>query len=230
MKSMSSLSGVTGAVMLLLLLTGRTALGQARSFYDDESLPPVSDILDGIEAWVEADDGKTGLGGHGALKWAQWHRAQVPQQTIEGLLDGLESLALTNTDDRVGHYVRVNMFIFGSRQNYDPTPGIVARLVRLYRLTDNRQMRVGIVGGMSRMAEQREAAAFLKDIAQQTSENWDFDTAPWSAVFKLSVMGKEGSSTLRELHADELVKEPRASSQLGWLSERGYTRRPDLQK
>ena len=82
---------------------------------------------------------------------------------------------------------------------------------------------------MGMLAEQEEAAEFLVGVAQQTSKHWDFENAPYEAVFALSLLGEPGSVALRHLHANDLVKTDRARNQLMQLEKRNYTRRPDRQ-
>lgn len=211
---------LAAAVLAILSSTG-TAFGQARSAYDDEPLPPVSEILMGV-----ADELPPGVPNRSnrAIQWIRSNRDRVPRSTVEELVEGLERIAVTNDSKLVRRSAVSTMGRFGSRFEDDPVPGIAARLRRIYEQTDDARVRMTVMSMMGRVAEQHQAAAFFRTIAIQVGEEKDFGMAPWDAVFRLSYMGTVGSATLRELHARDLVKDPKAAAQLGGLATHGYKR------
>ena len=209
-------------VLLATVLGSNTVLCQPRSIYEDEELPPVSEILAGLVGDLPAGVPNQAVG---AIKWIQRNRNQVPQSTVHELLDGLELLALTSDDVTVRRSATLNIGMFGAQRWDDPMPGTVARLRRLYNQTDDETVQIAVMTSMRLVAEESQAAAFLRRIAMQAGEDRDFHTAPSSAIYGLSVLGDAGSTTLRELHAGNLVRDPRAATQLELLAERGYTRK-----
>lgn len=120
-----------------------------------------------------------------------------------------------------------------------PYPGIVARLARIYRQSEDYWVRYAIIGSMIQQAERAEAAGFLGEVAVEqpapgppvppgvavVGNDAEFPL-PYKAVRALRYMGSEGRVVLERLHAEETVREPMARAWLDTLANHGFEEPP----
>lgn len=179
---------------------------------------------------------------HEAL--AQVDTSAAPSQTrANARLDSLEQLALSSHDE---WHAALAIAEFGewwmlSQRDVtvSPTvvryPGIVERLVRIYRRSEDYTVRHLIIGRMIRQAERAQAVAFLTELARQPREPGpppppgiavvadDTRSPPQlDAVSALTHMGAEGRTALEQLHTQGTVQEPMARAQLDTLASHGF--------
>ncbi len=193
-------------------------------------LPAVTTILEDFEcemAIPPRDRWQAECKGHHWVGWIRQHLDQVPSETVSSLLDGLERLALTTDVQVVRQSAVAELAAFGTQASYipDPMPGILPRLLRIYRSTDDMFTRSSILVDLRWMVERAEAVAFLTEVAQQDSTNEDFEGAAESAVRSLGLAGPLGASALRSLDEQGLVKDRDASGLLRAYSRHGYQHR-----
>lgn len=198
MTSMSSVAARVAAATLFVLLTSNPILGQVRWRWEDEPLPPAEEILRSFES---SASGKTEPGvGEGAIQFIRSHRGLVsPQSRIDEVLDGLEQLAISTVDPRVGMRVVTVLTMFGHRDLPDPMPGVVARLHRVYAEAESVAVLRSILGVMQFQAEEEEAAEFLTTVAVQSTSSCDFERSPWIALYELWRMGDVGEAALNKV-------------------------------
>ncbi len=120
-------------------------------------------------------------------------------------------------------------------------PGIVQRMIRLYRQSPDTAVRGLIIGRMIYQAERAEAVAFLGEVAQEPPEPPRPVPAPppgmgivkddiqfplqWGAIESLTYMGADGRAALERLQAQGTVREPLARKYLEELARQGFRRR-----
>lgn len=173
--------------------------------------------------------------------FAQAHRI-VPPALVNTMLDSLERVALTSpeADQRRAAITRISAAGWTRRGpdsavSLPPYPGIVARLARIYRQTDDWSVRHAIMSLIIPQAERAEAVAFLAEVAReppaQAPPEGVFLDAPPSplpaeAVGALTRMGPEGRAALQRLHNEGAVREPTARVYLDRLAQQGFHKKP----
>lgn len=181
-----------------------------------------------------------------ALASRGFSQAGLPSPTsMNAILDSLERVALTSTEAEVR--ARAVMTITGAGRlwtaapgagNMPPRvryPGIVARLARVYRQSNNASLRAMIVYWMPALDERAEAAGLLAEAAAQEPErvppapsgiavvgNDATFPLPYLAITALTAMGEEGRATLAWLHAQGSVRETMARVYLDTLANHGF--------
>lgn len=190
-------------------------------------LPDVATILREFECEVQDPDGDC----HGRMwiAWIRHHQHKVQPETMNLLLDGLERLALTTDIQVVRQAAMSQLATFGSELSFvpDPMSGILPRLLRIYRQTDDLLTRSSILGHLAASADRAEAVDFLALVAQQDSANEEFDGSAERAVRSLGQAGPVGAAALRDLDMRELVKDEDARALLHAYAKSGYQSRDD---
>lgn len=123
----------------------------------------------------------------------------------------------------------------GAAQLHPRYPGVVARLVTIYRRSTDPAVRDLIVQSMPALADRVHAIAFLAEVASEapvpssrrTSRPVPpgHDTAlsrPYTAIYALTRMGAEGRAALARLDVNGSVRDPEARAYLTRLAKEGY--------
>jgi hypothetical protein len=148
------------------------------------------------------------------------NRADYPENSVAALLDSLEAVALSKRAPRLRAIATMNLSSSGSRDALHPRAGTVARLERVYRRTDNPEVRATVVSGLSRSVEHRQAIAFLRGVAIKPAH--DYPGAPVAALAAIASHGEAGSVVLRQLDEAKAVQDPEARQWLSLVAARGY--------
>jgi hypothetical protein len=156
------------------------------------------------------------------------------------MLDSLEEVALTadNLDRRVTAVLAISgpgrwWKLTGAEEPPSEIlyPGIVERLVRVYRGNPQHYgIHYAIVGLMSQQAERGAAAAFLEEVAatERTDDSQTF--LQNHALSGLLYLGPPGRAALRRLYANGTVRDPIARATLEEFASRGFRPRGHLRE
>jgi hypothetical protein len=147
-------------------------------------------------------------------------RADYPSANLDSVLEGLERVALTGTSSSLRAEAALSLSLPGSRRALRPRSGTVARLERIYRRSDNPEVRGAIIAGLAHSVEQARALAFLEDVA--TEEPADYPGAALDALAAISAHEKQGSGVLKRLHETGVVHDQHARQWLDLVASRGY--------
>lgn len=143
----------------------------------------------------------------------------------DSLLAGLEELALGAADPNVRHRASTVLSLAGEPDSGKPLPGIVARLERVYRQTQDDLVRWNIRARAPLQADRRAAAAFLCSLAvapMPPPRAFDERDAATDALEQLARMGDVGRATLRQLHTGRTVRSEQARAYLEHLAQQGF--------
>lgn len=170
------------------------------------------------------------------VRGAEW----LSVRAMNAKLDSVEALALTceKSDVQLARISAISVSGW-TRSGPDapppppPYPGIVARLANVYRQCQEYWVRWAIVSSMPAQAEQREAIAFLAQVAQETrppeTGGLLADDAglplPYEALGILSRLGFGGRAALQRLHAEGTVRHPAARRRLEGMAAQGFRER-----
>ena len=162
----------------------------------------------------------------------------LPLAAMNAKLDSLEHLALTsdNPDQRRSAVSAISGagWLRSALDAPPPPPpysGIVARLARIYRQSDDYWVRWSINSLMVPQAERAEAVAFLEQVAQEPlvqpapgdTVSVDAPTPLTSgALGALTLMEAEGRAALQRLYAQGTVRQPMARAYLEQLARQGF--------
>jgi len=171
-----------------------------------------------LEAFVREESPSVTYGeADRAISLIMYQTGEYPRPLVDSLLVGLEELALNDPREHVRVLAVSRLSSPGLRILPKPNSGTVGRLLRIYRRSDNPRVRSVILGFMSAQAERREALAFVRAIAIQERE--DFPNAVHEAIRTLVLgMGDEGRAVVRELHEQNLVRDPEERANLAQLA------------
>ena len=170
---------------------------------------------------------------------AQGPQNLAPQRVVDARMDSLEKVALTATDPGQRFSAVVGIRSFGrlwldqaeaagdrSRSPHVYYTGVVARLVRIYRQSNDYWTRDMVLRTMSSQAERAEAAEFLREVATGTDSYvphlGQTVTVPAFALLILQSMGPEGRASLQQLYSDRTVTEHMARTTLDSLARGGF--------
>lgn len=162
----------------------------------------------------------------------------LPPSIVNAQLDSLEKVALTslNPDERRAAVTRLSApgWTRSDRELSEVRyPGVVARLARVYRQSNDYWTRYSIIRLLMPQVERADAVAFLEGIAQEpgpppappgvalVDDKWSLQEL---AVGALTHMGDQGEASLRRLHAGGTVREVTARATLDRLARRGFKR------
>ncbi|MGD8869236.1 MAG: hypothetical protein PVI01_16565 [Gemmatimonadales bacterium] len=158
-----------------------------------------------------------------------------PQEFVNAVLDSLERVALTSNDhdQRVTAVLGVSapgrFWLYTQPGAEEPPaeiryPGIVDRLARIYRQSDDYWLQLAIIDLMALQAERARAVDFLEQVAREShpedaGTEWPL---PLEAVIRLAEMGAEGRAAVERLHAQNAVRNPSARAHVEGLIRRGF--------
>lgn len=134
---------------------------------------------------------------------------------LDSALAGLETIALS-ADDPSARLLAARMLHLtgvGSR----PLPGTVARVVRVYQKSKDREVKHTLLSLMVWTAERGPAVAFLKDVATQPDATADYPGAARDAIQTLQHAGPQGRAALQDLSGRRLIRSPDAERYLQHL-------------
>jgi hypothetical protein len=163
----------------------------------------------------------------------------LPPSVVNAQLDSLERVALASPspDERRAAITRISApgWIRSEQGEGPPAvryPGIVARLVRIYRQSDDYWTRYSIIRLLIPQVERADAVAFLEQVAQEPGaepvappdvalieDKWSLQALAIGALIRV---GPEGEATLRRLHGAGAVRERTARAELERLAGRGF--------
>lgn len=207
----------TARSILALVLIGTSALAtqpacalaQVRTPYPEE-LPPVEEILSNFECESVGSDCEE-LGSD-QIVWVHHHPDEAPPGVLEGLLDGLQRMALEGRTEDIRQSAALRLAAFGAERTYNPDPlrGVLTRLLTIYQQSSNRMVRYSILNSLSYNVERDGAVKFLTLVARQDSTNEDFQGSATAAVRALHNAGEPGRYALESLRTADQVKDPEA--------------------
>lgn len=167
---------------------------------------------------------------------------------VNARLDSLEQIALTSNNPEARSAAVLAISAPGrwwqrtqDDQKTPPTavryPGIVARLARIYRQSDDYGVRYSIISLMMPQAERAEAVSFLEEVVEEpgpdpvqprpgaavVANDAVFPLA-YEAVGALTRMGPQGRAALQRLYVSGTVREPMARALLEKLARQGFER------
>lgn len=162
----------------------------------------------------------------------------------EARADSLEQEVLTSADSERRWHATLSLAGPGRwwmRTQLDVTtppreiyyPGVVQRLARVYRRSDDPAVRALIITMMIQQAERSQAAAFLEQLTREVPPPEPVpgdsvlvitDNRPaWLGMMgALMRMGPEGIAALQRLHAQGRVADPAARRYLEHLARQGF--------
>ena len=155
-----------------------------------------------------------------------------PAAALNPMLDSLEEVALTS--DNLDRRLTAVLALSGPGRWWRLTgaeeppseiryPGIVERLVRVYRENpQNFGIRYAIVGLMSQQAERRVAAVFLEEVAATERTDDSQTVLQNEALSGLLYLGPPGRAALQRLYAKGTVRDPIAKATLEEFAARGF--------
>lgn len=162
----------------------------------------------------------------------------LPPSAVNAKLDSLERIALTsrNADQRRAAVTRLSAPGWMRSDREGPRevryPGVVTRLARVYRQSDDYWTRYSIIRLLIPQVERTQAVGVLEHIAREPGP--DTATPPgvaviedkWSlqtlAIGALARMGADGAESLRRLHASGSVQDATARAALAHLAAREF--------
>jgi hypothetical protein len=168
-----------------------------------------------------------------------------PVAVVNASLDSLEQVALmSDSPDRRSAVVlaisgpgRWWMLTPGAEEPPSEIryPGVVARLVRIYRASDEYSLRYSIISLLALQAERAAAAAFLEQVAVEEPPARPvpppgvaivLDDYSWplqnEAVGALLYVGPPGRAALQRLYAKGTVRDPIAKATLEKFASEGF--------
>jgi hypothetical protein len=151
-------------------------------------------------------------------------RDRYPAATYEGVLNGLERLALVSDDSRTRGGAVLLLGSLGDPRLKEPVADTVDRLKRIYEQSSNMRVRALIARSMCCQVATGQAVEFLKSVAKDNRPedlSSDWPPAHW-ALTTLETMGPAGRAALQSLHAEGNVENARARSYLEYLSKHSF--------
>jgi hypothetical protein len=142
-----------------------------------------------------------------------------PPEVANGVLDQVESLALSSDSKRIRAFAIAKLDSLGR----EPLRwlGIVDRLARLYAKTTHGDVRMRTVGWAHYQADKDAAATFLLSVARDTTTAFATDVLiRQTALVNLSVMGKEGRLALERFFEEGGGRTPQGIAYLRYADSR----------
>jgi hypothetical protein len=204
---------------VVIALSACASLPRALTAQRLQDAPP-AELLDRFASEQASRGGPDGASS--AITYIFVHRTDYPPATVRLLTDGLERLALESKNGNVRHSAVRHLSLPGRISDARPEAGLLSRLKRIYARTSDHELRVVVVTTMGRMAERRDAVAFLEKVAKQDPASEEFPNAALWALRTLPGMGDEGRAALKSLHDSKAVRHPEARHSLDVLAEKGY--------
>lgn len=185
-----------------------------------EGTPAVPEIIAEFRSEFPRRPGGPFLGSH-CLHTLFLEGSRYPL-LLEEALDSLQALAIDG-DRPMRRGATIQLGIAGSaREGLPAVPGILDRLLQVYRSADNSLVRSLVAGAMIHLPERSRVAQFLAGLASQEPGHQEFTGAAHRGVYLLSQIGPEGERELRRLWEEGLVRDSRARLELAVLAERGF--------
>lgn len=146
------------------------------------------------------------------------------KEYLDGVMSGLEELALTHPEFRVRAAAAVYLMAPGNRALVSENPpGVIERVQRLYDRSDEVAVRSALIRWMPYQAEQNAATAFLETTAKSNrspaEQMWPEEML---AIDALARMGENGRVVLQRLSDSGLVQNQLARQRLHYLRDEGY--------
>ena len=149
----------------------------------------------------------------------------------DSLLDGLERLA-TSGDRTVRQTATFRIALAGETgRAAPPVPGVLPRLLRIYRGSAPWLVRSAITDRMPMQADRRGAAAFLRSLAAEADSTntgmgphgyFSHGDPRTEALARLAEMGEEGRAVLQAMHRGGEARSPQARVTLENMARRGF--------
>jgi hypothetical protein len=151
---------------------------------------------------------------------------KFPPATVDTILNGLEDLSLTSNHALVRQGAASHLSLPGGLELGNPRPGTVARMLRVYRRSNDMAVRLAVLGSLPKVAERAQAIAFVRSVAMQAREDQDFPGSAHEAIGILAwgSMSAEGCVVLRQLLAAGRISEQRARASATHAVTRGTCR------
>lgn len=144
-----------------------------------------------------------------------------PAARLDSLLTGLEALA---RNPRTLEDTRADaaglLALAGEQSVQRPRPGTVPRLQRLYRETESELVRRTVMMTLPRQAEQTQALAFLRAVAEKEAES--FPEEGWEAVRNLISSGTQGREVVARMHRSASPRNPVVRSLVALYVRNGF--------
>ena len=196
-----------------------------RSLSAQEATPTPSDAVRWFAESIRTTGAPTGdPKGQWVIRFVV-HPEQFDRATVSAVLDGLEQLAVTDSNERVRVAAVTWLASIGesSLENAQGF-GVVPRLRALYRRTVIRSVRTAVVGKLGMQADSREAALMLESVASDTTQAMSNEEWPlaYHAVEALLLLGDDGRTTLRRLSQAKAIANPVARARLEQLSRSNF--------
>ena len=222
---------------LLLLLVGCAPLRAQTVTPDAPFRLPVPEIV----ARFEMDTRARAVNNHGEAWVSMILQRPASPARRDSLLDALERLALASDDGRVQQVATSWIAAVGENGMRSPAPGVVPRLVRIYRHHGNEDnvVRSTIRRSLQQQEDRRAAAALLRSIAAEPDPRPRLSDDPvpdprLEALNSLAEMGEEGRAVLQAMHRSGEARSPQARQALEYMAGRGFpvrdVRRPRPQR
>lgn len=144
---------------------------------------------------------------------------------VDSILDGLERLALTS--DNLSVRTSAAIWLGTPGETDPPMPGIVVRLERVYRSSEDFAVRRALLTPAMWQRDTAAAVSFLELVARddRPEDRVSDEPPPLIAVQHLADLGPRGRVVLERLNQEGSVKNRRARVQLDWLAKRDYRMR-----
>jgi hypothetical protein len=209
-------------VIVLLVLSGAPASAQVSR--DAARTWPIDSVLARYEHDIRAN-AVPSLGSNlvfDILDLPQRYRARQ-----DSLLDRLEHLALTSESQTVRIEAAFRLAYAGETgRESPPLPRIMLRLARVYHALNDSGTRLAIRNSLPLQAERDAAIALLRSVAAEADTasfhtDWHGDDRV-EALVRLSEMGEEGRTVLREMHRSGEARSLQARTILEDMAQRGF--------
>ena len=215
-------------LLMLLLLFGCAPLRAQAERADRARTWPVESVLARFEADIRAHVVQS-LGARVTYDIIYLPRVYAPRQ--DSLLDGLERLALTSENAKVRQEATAMIAFAGQvGRPTPPLPGVLPRLLRIYRSNTQWLVRALIRDQMPEQVERRAAAAFLRSVAAEPDTSsgsgphgyFSHGDPRTEAVARLAEMGEEGRAVLQAMHRSREARSPQVRTLLDDMARRGF--------
>lgn len=213
---------VTVSAIALLPLFFASSSVAAQSRRDRTNSPSAQQILESFERVWRGERGSLN-----PMSSVLTDPSSFPAAKVDSLLNGLEMLAMSASEQRV-QIMALSWLAGAGRGGVSPViPGIAGRLARVYDRAASVQVRRSALRQLGSQADQESAARILRNIAQQDSASQRAPNAAHDAIWGLTELGAPGTAVLRDLHSRRLLRDPEARSAIQQVArQRGWQRVP----
>lgn len=210
--------------LTLLLMLAPVALPAQGTFADPVRTWPVDSILARFEADARARP-PSSIGS--ALAAGVLSLPSPYASRRDSLLNGLERMALLSDDQRVRHWAASELAFSGTVGRPEPPlPGVLRRLVRIYRARPDPVVRIAIRRSLPEQAERSAALTLLRGIAATPDTLRHVvdhvGDERLEALDRLAEMGEEGRAVLQTMHRNREARSPQGQARLEEMARRGF--------